>query len=76
MLRSLLRNFNSIKVQLKPGSAPSVGYADVFQFHKGTIKTKFELERDKEFHRFQFHKGTIKTRIASFLQRVCTISIP
>ena len=33
----------------------------IFQFHKGTIKTR-ALERRERFSlRFQFHKGTIKT---------------
>ena len=31
--------FNSIKVRLKPGVAAPLGFATIFQFHKGTIKT-------------------------------------
>ena len=35
--------------------------APAFQFHKGTIKTRFDACADFCFNLFQFHKGTIKT---------------
>ena len=34
------RNFNSIKVRLKPARSCTINNKLVFQFHKGTIKTK------------------------------------
>ena len=34
---------------------------DVFQFHKGTIKTPSCDIHKSRFIGFQFHKGTIKT---------------
>ena len=33
----------------------------IFQFHKGTIKTVFGVDDAILIGRFQFHKGTIKT---------------
>ena len=33
----------------------------LFQFHKGTIKTHSSLSRSSPTAVFQFHKGTIKT---------------
>ena len=33
----------------------------IFQFHKGTIKTKEALDMVQGYLKFQFHKGTIKT---------------
>ena len=36
---------------------------NLFQFHKGTIKTTFHESKRLLFILFQFHKGTIKTRI-------------
>ena len=56
-------NFNSIKVRLKPELKTSYDRFDGFQFHKGTIKTRFpERKRGLARIAFQFHKGTIKTR--------------
>ena len=53
--------FNSIKVQLKRvAKATAKNYA-LFQFHKGTIKTKDEVKKRITECSFQFHKGTIKT---------------
>ena len=34
------RHFNSIKVRLKPVTAGLAGAGLLFQFHKGTIKTR------------------------------------
>ena len=53
-------DFNSIKVRLKlPFRRTDERFA-VFQFHKGTIKTKKAVAVSKRIL-FQFHKGTIKT---------------
>ena len=38
VLREL--NFNSIKVQLEHAITIKTGAADLFQFHKGTIRTR------------------------------------
>ena len=38
--RIMLPNFNSIKVRLKPNVETLKGCASLFQFHKGTIKTR------------------------------------
>ena len=48
----------------------------LFQFHKGTIKTKKELEAEQDEQVFQFHKGTIKTRNRTCAQPYQEISIP
>ena len=37
-------NFNSIKVQLKPPKGQALRKVLIFQFHKGTIKTKDYLD--------------------------------
>ena len=41
----------------------------VFQFHKGTIKTSISRIKKRLIARFQFHKGTIKTphRLLSYM---------
>ena len=39
---------------------------EVFQFHKGTIRTSVaQVSRPKE-NKFQFHKGTIRTSFSHF----------
>ena len=48
----------------------------LFQFHKGTIKTKNRAEYQVYTHLFQFHKGTIKTILLLLLMRLILISIP
>ena len=53
--------FNSIKVRLKPSCLAETLMFDLFQFHKGTIKTTATERRKFPTRRFQFHKGTIKT---------------
>ena len=58
----LLLHFNSIKVRLKLNSEyQNQFHASIFQFHKGTIKTYFNVSRLLLPWIFQFHKGTIKT---------------
>ena len=55
-------DFNSIKVRLKlRQKTPKRQYVQLFQFHKGTIKTLYELCNQLTTALFQFHKGTIKT---------------
>ena len=34
----------------------------LFQFHKGTIRTKPKVDSRTSIFIFQFHKGTIRTR--------------
>ena len=41
---------------------PAAGAAQIFQFHKGTIRTDAGFGFVPRF-RFQFHKGTIRTSI-------------
>ena len=55
------RNFNSIKVRLKPAQNFALFFCKLFQFHKGTIKTQFTYQMMLLLIKFQFHKGTIKT---------------
>ena len=55
-------NFNSIKVRLKLlATLLGAGLGLLFQFHKGTIKTRLKDYLDFILMLFQFHKGTIKT---------------
>ena len=54
-------DFNSIKVRLKPSNYRSEIEDALFQFHKGTIKTKDRYTISSTSFQFQFHKGTIKT---------------
>ena len=57
-----LSDFNSIKVQLKRMSALDLLTEWIFQFHKGTIKTRSPYQQRRRLRQFQFHKGTIKTK--------------
>ena len=58
----MITNFNSIKVQLKPYSEFGENMRQfLFQFYKGTIKTKVTKTFNVYAMEFQFHKGTIKT---------------
>ena len=68
--------FNSIKVQLKRGMEQAGYNTALFQFHKGTIKTRTGQNK-KQHRQFQFHKGTIKTLDTKRETRLRTsISIP
>ena len=72
-----VRHFNSIKVRLKLSVFPfQLHISNIFQFHKGTIKTPNEVKLLWQCQEFQFHKGTIKTKIP--VQPHCRnqISIP
>ena len=48
----------------------------IFQFHKGTIRTKASALRLRKVLRFQFHKGTIRTSLFEESSRINEISIP
>ena len=70
-------DFNSIKVRLKLSKAiPAHGF-ELFQFHKGTIKTIATKPITYQIVIFQFHKGTIKTpNTNATSSNICVISIP
>ena len=54
--------FNSIKVRLELDVPPLFPVVlNVFQFHKGTIRTNGRIREDRQILQFQFHKGTIRT---------------
>ena len=59
--RMEINNFNSIKVQLELASRLSLNSISLFQFHKGTIRTREYLITAIWVPSFQFHKGTIRT---------------
>ena len=55
--------FNSIKVRLELYVLRNFYLSqEVFQFHKGTIRTFRGKLKSSEYHLFQFHKGTIRTQ--------------
>ena len=57
-----LQNFAPVKVRLKLDfTYLTAGSSDIFQFHKGTIKTHQKNIVPLVAAAFQFHKGTIKT---------------
>ena len=55
------KHFNSIKVRLEPLVADALKKKDLFQFHKGTIRTASLNRAYLPTMPFQFHKGTIRT---------------
>ena len=57
-----LENFNSIKVRLELSSRIDNIATELFQFHKGAIRTYKDVEVYKGLYLFQFHKGAIRTR--------------
>ena len=57
----VLRCFNSIKVQLEQNITAAQLAKDMFQFHKGTIRTIRCYHQHEKYSKFQFHKGTIRT---------------
>ena len=69
-------NFNSIKVRLKLETTRPNSLSEIFQFHKGTIKTKKSRRSIAVTKLFQFHKGTIKTQIEQYYHHHRQISIP
>ena len=66
----VLLHFNSIKVRLERHALIGAGANIVFQFHKGTIRTRLMISWVATCTQFQFHKGTIRTRKPCFYQ-VC-----
>ena len=60
-VHSCFHHFNSIKVRLKHSSNILTTLMNLFQFHKGTIKTLYRSFCTFALVEFQFHKGTIKT---------------
>ena len=49
---------------------------NIFQFHKGSIKTHHVIREVTALHLFQFHKGSIKTLVFADLIGDIFISIP
>ena len=56
------QDFNSIKVRLERHLLWLINVITIFQFHKGTIRTRYALSARLLTSLFQFHKGTIRTR--------------
>ena len=55
-------DFNSIKVRLERNiKCIIISLTKLFQFHKGTIRTKCSFGLTSVAEIFQFHKGTIRT---------------
>ena len=67
-VHSCFHHFNSIKVRLKHSSNILTTLMNLFQFHKGTIKTLYRSFCTFALVEFQFHKGTIKTNTAAFVR--------
>ena len=77
VLTLILRYFNSIKVRLKQYTHIRLLLSpQLFQFHKGTIKTNYPGEPPIGRNTFQFHKGTIKTQEKLYKEKSYEISIP
>ena len=55
--------FNSIKVRLELLAVVITSEIEIFQFHKGTIRTASAGGSGSGTLPFQFHKGTIRTRV-------------
>ena len=53
-------NFNSIKVRLKPHRINAKKQRDIFQFHKGTIKTRYPLRYEDILPYFNSIKVRLK----------------
>ena len=73
---AIVQDFNSIKVRLKHTLYQRQTDWTEFQFHKGTIKTKYSDLCYATLPEFQFHKGTIKTPSFEVLKLYFAISIP
>ena len=54
----------------------SMSAVSPFQFHYGTIKSKFRPSGERFCELFQFHYGTIKSVSSGVLLLVWLISIP
>ena len=62
-IAKVLSYFNSIKVQLEHSVDDSKVHVNLFQFHKGTIRTFSFISFQDSLLLFQFHKGTIRTEL-------------
>ena len=60
-----LLNFNSIKVRLKPVSRVKKRLIARFQFHKGTIKTRYEERKFQGRQNFNSIKVRLKPKTLS-----------
>ena len=63
-------HFNSIKVRLEPNCFKYISHCNLFQFHKGTIRTNHLAQGYQGLAAFQFHKGTIRTATTQVLDTV------
>ena len=54
-------NFNSIKVRLELMAIGLGAALELFQFHKGAIRTNVIGVAAMRLYEFQFHKGAIRT---------------
>ena len=75
-MRVPLRHFNSIKVRLEQISLYYRTYKNLFQFHKGAIRTARLVPVLFPPSGFQFHKGAIRTEKMLYCGAVIVISIP
>ena len=63
-----IRYFNSIKVRLEHAEAKQGdNQPNLFQFHKGTIRTMVSMWWCVALTLFQFHKGTIRTLLTNLM---------
>ena len=68
--------FNSTTVQLIPRLTQEKSPINEFQFHNGTINTKFFEGSGSSLIRFQFHNGTINTLDIKEKTLLKDVSIP
>ena len=76
VLIRILRYFNSIKVRLKHSSFSFPKRNELFQFHKGTIKTASRQGRFPPCSHFNSIKVRLKPKDTSDAEAVEFISIP
>ena len=60
-MSGILGHFNSIKVRLERRIILIIIYLEIFQFHKGAIRTVRTDKSAYYYVSFQFHKGAIRT---------------
>ena len=68
--------FNSTKVRLRHVPDGYILFGNLFQFHKGSIKTSHEGLTIDDNKLFQFHKGSIKTALPNVPDVTSIVSIP
>ena len=71
-----LRDFNSIKVQLRRAQASQGAAFRRFQFHKGTIKTVHFIQNKTAFYYFNSIKVQLRPGVKFSLKVRHGISIP